>query len=136
MVGPDDLVTRLFKERLHLADENRIVFARRGKAKRNVALRAAIQLAKQEFEARWKKGIDRPTTVSSSVPSETTCLQVADYFLWALQRLVERREDRYFAVMSDQYRLILDRDDYRHTRYGAYYTSKNRLTLEKLMPVL
>lgn len=132
----DDLVTRLFKERLHIADENHIVFARRGKSDRNIALRQAIELAKTEFEARWQKGIDRPTTVSSSTPSETTCLQIADYYLWALQRMVERQEDRYFALLSKSYRLVLDRDDTRRNGYGEYYTSRNPLSLEKLMPVL
>ena len=132
----DDLVTRLFKERLHLADENHIVFARRGKSDRNVALRMAIELAKREFEARWRKGIDRPTTVSSSTPSEETCLQIADYYLWALQRMVERREDRFFNVVAGNFRLILDRDDERRNGYGEYYNARNPVSLEKLMPVL
>lgn len=131
----DELVTRLFKERLHLAEQNHIVFARRGKSDRNLALEKAIRLAKREFESRWRKGIDRPTTVSSSVPSETTCLQAIDYCLWALQRMVERREERFFALLRDKFRLVLDRDDDRRNGYGEYYTSKNPLTLERLMPV-
>ncbi len=131
-----DLVKRLFEERLHLADENHIVFARRGKSTRNVALSYAIGQAKARFEAKWKKGIDRPTTIGSSTPTEATCLQVIDYYLWALQRMVERREDRYFALLAPNYRLVLDRDDVRTAPYGAYYSSKNPLTLEKLMPVL
>jgi hypothetical protein len=132
----DDLVTRLFKERLHQADRNHIIFARRGKADRNVALNGAIQRAKREFDARWRKGIDRPTTISSSVPSETICLQAVDYCLWSLQRMVERREERYFGLLRDKFRLILDRDDDRRFGYGEYYTSRNPLTLERLMPVI
>jgi hypothetical protein len=131
----DDLVTRLFKERLHQAERNHIIFARRGKADRNIALNDAIQRAKRDFDARWRKGIDRPTTVASSVPSETTCLQAVDYCLWALQRMVERREERYFALLQDKFRLVLDRDDDRRHGYGEYYTSRNPLTLERLMPV-
>lgn len=131
----DDLVTRLFKERLHQAERNHIIFARRGKADRNAALNAAIQRAKRDFDVRWNKGIDRPTTVSSSVPSETGCLQAIDYCLWAIQRMVERREERYFALLRDKFRLVLDRDDDRRHGYGEYYTSRNPLTLERLMPV-
>jgi len=131
----DDLVTLLFKERLHLAERNHIIFARRGKADRNLALNEAIQAAKRDFDARWRKGIDRPTTVSSSVPTEISCLQAIDYCLWALQRMVERREDRYFALLRDKFRLVLDRDDDRRHGYGEYYTSRNPLTLERLMPV-
>ena len=132
----DDLVTRLFKERLHQAEQNHIIFARRGKSDRNVALNDAIRLAKRDFDARWRKGIDRPTTVSSSVPSKTTCLQAIDYCLWALQRMVERREERFFALLQDKFRLVLDRDDERRHGYGEYYTSRNVLTLERLMPVI
>jgi uncharacterized protein DUF3800 len=132
----DELVTEIFKNRLHLAARNHIVFARRGKADRNIAITNAIALAKAKFEMRWKKGIDRPTTISSSTPSETVGLQVADYYLWALQRFVERREDRFFNYLRDAFRLVLDRDDMRREGYGEYYTaSKNPLTLEKMMPV-
>jgi hypothetical protein len=79
--------------------------------------------------------IDRPTTITSSTPSETACLQVVDYFLWALQRMVERREDRFFALLAAKYRLVIDRDDDRRFGYGEYYNAKYPLTLEKLMPV-
>jgi hypothetical protein len=132
----EDLVTSIFKDRLHLAEENRIVFARRGKADRNIALTKAIELAKWRFEMRWRKGIDRPTIITSSTPSETSGLQVVDYFLWALQRLLERGEDRYLAYLAPAYRLVIDRDDTRRRQYGEYYTaSSNPLTREKLMPV-
>ena len=65
----DDLIARVFIDRLHLAAENRIVFARRGKATRDDALNAAIRQAKQKFDAKWGKGLDRPTRISSSTPS-------------------------------------------------------------------
>ena len=132
----DDLVTSIFQNRIHLADENRIVFARRGKADRNVALTGAIELAKQRFDAKWRKGINRPTQISSSTPSETVGLQVVDYYLWALQRLLEKRESRYFNYLSTSFRLVVDRDDTRRSGYGEYYTaSRNPLTAERLMPV-
>lgn len=132
----DELVSGLFKDRLHLADENRIVFARRGKSERTVALEAAIREAKRKFEVRWQKGVDRPTTIRSSTPSQTVGLQVIDYFLWALQRLIERGEDRFFALLASKYRLIIDRDDDRKDGFGSYYTSRNPLTLERMLPVL
>lgn len=132
----DQLVMEVFKNRLHLADANRIVFARRGQSNRNVALNAAIRHAKEEFYEKWKQYPDKPTSISSSVPSETPGLQVADYSLWALQRMVEKREERYFAYIADKFRLIVDRDDRRRHGYGEYYGQRNPLTLERLMPVL
>jgi hypothetical protein len=132
----DDLVMKVFKDRLHKADINHIVFARRGQSNRNVALHAAIRRAKEEFYDQFKQYPDKPTSISSSVPSEEPCLQVVDYCLWALQRMIEKREDRFFEFIADKFRLVVDRDDRRRFGYGEYYTARNRLTLERLMPVL
>ena len=60
------------------------------------------------------------------------CLQAADYFLWALQRLYERGEDRYLGVLWDRFRLVVDIDDTRGTEYGAYYTQKRPLNAAAL----
>lgn len=132
----DELVTSIFTNRLHLAAHTRIVFARRGKADRNIALAGAIDLAKAKFERRWRKGANHPTAISSSTPSEHAGLQAVDYYLWSLQRLLERGEDRYFEYLRPAFRLIVDRDDDRKRGYGEYYNaSSNPLTLERLMPV-
>jgi hypothetical protein len=132
----DQLVTTVFTDRLHLAAQTHIVFARRGKADRNVALAGAIALAKAKFQRKGRKGIDRPVAVSSSTPSEVVCLQAVDYYLWALQRLLERGEGRYLAYLAPAFRLVVDRDDTRRHGYGEYYTaSGNPLTPERLMPV-
>lgn len=132
----DDLVTNVFKDRLHLADANHVVFARRGQSDRNTALSEALRRAKEGFNHKWKRGPDKPTSVASSVPSETPGLQMVDYCLWALQRMVERREDRYYNLIADKFRLVLDRDDCRKNAFGVYYTRRAPLSLEQLMPVL
>ena len=62
-------------------------------------------------------------------------LEVTDYLLWALQRLVERREDRYFGAVASHFRLIMDLDDIRRKGYGEWYSDNNPLSLEKLMPI-
>lgn len=132
----DELVTSIFTNRLHLGEHTHIVFARRGKADRNVALAGAIELAKAKFERTWREGVDRPTSISSSTPSETACLQVIDYYLWALQRLLERGEARYVDYLAPAFRLVVDRDDTRRQGHGEYYTaSTNPLTPERMMPV-
>jgi hypothetical protein len=131
----DDLVKRIFKNELHKGDENRIVFARRGKSHRQSALTAAIDRAKSNFERTY--GIDsrRPVRLKSDVPSNSPGLQVVDYYLWALQRLYERGEDRFFRLLSDDYRLIMDLDDKRNKMYGEWYTDTNPLEAQKIKPV-
>ncbi|MBN1346049.1 MAG: DUF3800 domain-containing protein [Phycisphaerae bacterium] len=130
----DDLVKRLFKNLLHKADENQVLFARRGKSDRQEALGAAVASAKHNFEAKWGIASDRPTLIRSGYPSESAGLQVIDYYLWALQRLYERREDRFFRLLADQYRLIMDLDDTRTKAYGQWYSDSNRLELKKIKP--
>lgn len=131
----DQLVTLIFENRLHQANRNRILFARRGKSDRNAALTSAIELSKLKFERKWRKGIDRPTTISSAYPSESPGLQVVDYYLWALQRKVEQGEGRFFELLRQQFKLIIDVDDTRRQPYGEYYSSSYPLTQERMMPV-
>ncbi|MFN6526525.1 DUF3800 domain-containing protein [Nostoc sp. ChiSLP03a] len=84
----DDLVKRLFKDRLHKASANHIVFARRGKTAREEALQQAINQAKKNFETKWQICCDSQTIIKPAYPSEFAGLQVVDYYLCALQRLL------------------------------------------------
>lgn len=127
----DDLVKRLFRNVLHKADENAIFFAWRGKTDRGQALRAAIGKAKANFEATFGRPSRKPTTIESAYPSQCPGLQVIDYYLWALQRLYERGEDRYYELLRPGYRLIMDLDDKRSKPYGEWYSDSNPLTLRK-----
>lgn len=131
----DDLVKRLFKNLLHRGESHEVCFARRGKGDRQAALTAALQRAKQNFRSQWAAGADPPFTIRASVPSADAGLQVVDYYLWALQRLIERDEDRYFASVADQFSLIMDLDDTRTVGYGKWYTAKDPLTREKKQPL-
>jgi len=130
----DSLIARLFRNLLHKADENRIVFAYRGKAAQKESLAQAILKGKQNFTARWGEFYDKPTTITSGFPSEHAGLQIADYYLWALQRLYEVGEERFFASVARDYRLIMDIDDTRRKPYGEWYSDSNPLTPEKIQP--
>lgn len=131
----EKLVENVFQNRLHLASATRITFSRRGKSERAGALSRSIANAKARFDRKWKKGIDRPTEILSGRPHEHGGLQIVDYLLWALQRFVEKGESRFFEYLSDRFSLIVDEDDVRRNGWGEYYSAKNPLTREKLLPV-
>jgi hypothetical protein len=131
----DELVKRLFKNLLHRGSSHLVCFARRGKSDRQDALTAALQRAKQNFRQQWKTDADPPFAIRASVPSADTGLQIVDYYLWALQRLMERDEDRYFASVADQFSLIMDLDDKRQKPYGRWYSTRDPLTLAKKKPL-
>ena len=125
----DYLVRRLFKDRLHKDDEYQICFARRGKADRTAALLAALQAARSRFSQQWGIISRAPTHVMPATPERCPGLQVADYYLWALQRLYERNEERYVALLWSSFSLVHDLDDTREAQYGVYYSKKRPLTL-------
>lgn len=128
----DTLVSRLFRDRLHKADHHEVVFAHRGHKDRTESLRAALDKARANFAQKW--GIQGTGTINvqAAYPRHHGGLQAVDYFLWALQRLYERREDRYWEVVRSQARLIMDLDDLRNARYGTWYSNRTPLTLEAL----
>jgi hypothetical protein len=128
----DHLVRRLFKSMLHKDDAYNIYFAKRGKADRTTALQFALETTRQRFRERWGVASTATIRVIATTPPNEPGLQVADYFLWALQRLYERSEDRYVAYLWPQFHLVQDVDDTRQTRYGVYYTQKRPLTAAAL----
>ena len=125
----DFLVSQLFRQLRQMADETEICFARRGTKPRNDALERALEEAATLFEGRF--GFRHPgrQTVVSSTPAETACLQAVDYFLWALQRFYERKEDRFLELIWPQVSEINDLDIVHERRTGALFTQKRPLTL-------
>ena len=65
-------------------------------------------------------------------PTDEPALQAVDYFLWALQRTFEKREDRYLELLWPKCSLIIDVDDTRVAEYGTYYTRQKPLTAAAL----
>jgi len=128
----DRCVSRLFKERLHKEDSYVIQFSRRGNRSRTEALQNAIEQARTNLRKSWDIEATSPIEIVAAKPAEAGGLQAVDYFLWALQRLYVRGEDRYWEYVADKASLVHDVDDIRENGYGAYYTKKNPLKKEKL----
>ena len=123
----DYLVRRLFRERLHKYDDYRVHFARRGKADRTAALRKALEAARRGFAEQHGVNTDASIEVIPCWPARCPGVQVADYFLWALQRLYERGEERFVELLWRAFRLVHDMDDTREARYGVCYTQEKPL---------
>ena len=128
----DFLVRRLFKTLLHKHEIYNVCFARRGQSSRTEAVRKALQTAKQRFDE--QHGVTTESKLNLYAWCSWQCpeLQAVDYFLWALQRLYEKREDRYVVHLWEKFRLVADIDDTRNRRYGEYYTKKKPLSLAAL----
>ncbi len=128
---PDELydhaVRRLFKERLHKQDGYTIRFAIRGNCHRTAAFQTALESARNRFAREHGIPITSKLDVKACRPTDEPALQAVDYFLWALQRTFEKREDRYLELLWPQCSLVVDVDDTRKAEYGAYYTKQKPL---------
>lgn len=124
----DDLVGRLFRDKLHKGDKIHIHFSIRGSKPRTDAFAVSLERARRNFARKWGDKDMPPTEIIPSIPATYAGLQAADYFLWALQRFYERKEDRFLKLMWPRLRLVMDIDDKRENRCGAWYTQNKPLT--------
>ncbi len=132
---PDELydltVRRLVESHLHLDGEVRLCFARRGTAHRSAALQEALNRARADFDAAHQPPSATRFVVTVSTPDKAPGLQAADYFLWALQRLFERGEDRYVEYLWPAFRLVRDLDDLSESVDGLTYTQRRPLRAKR-----
>ncbi len=127
-----NLAPRLFNGLLHRQDVYNVFFARRVKSDQTVALRTALESVQTQFQSKRKTSEAATLNVTVCLSHERAELQAVDYFLWALQRFYERREDRYVELLWPAFRLVHDVDDTRESQHGAEYTQKRPLTLAAL----
>ncbi len=128
----DSLIEHVFKERLHQSRGYDIVFSKRGKSDRTDALCQALKTAQSRFIPQQHIISHISLNITVATPKEQAGLQAVDYFIWALQRLYERGEDRYLIYLWEAFGLVHDIDDTREAGYGVYYTQKKPLTATSL----
>lgn len=130
----DDLITKLFENNLHKADKISIYFSRRGSKSRQKPLDEAIRKAKLTFEQKWQKEISSELTILTQTPKGEPCLQIIDYLNWAIFRLYEKQEERYFKFIEEKISLLIDIYDFK--KYPKnYYSKSNKFSLEKSSPL-
>jgi hypothetical protein len=130
-----DTISRASKNLLHHADEVRVVVANRGNSTRNAPLLKCLQDSRDKFNRRWDTDHKQPIRITIGSPSDHAGLQVADYLLWAVQRLYSAGEDRFFNAVSETFSLVHDIDDTRSKNYGVFYTARNPLRLDTVLPL-
>lgn len=126
----DSLVSHLFRWGFHQGDHFRIRFARRGKSDRTAALTTALSHARTIYEQHFGITGRASVEIIPSRPKDSGGLQAVDYFLWALQRLYEHDDDRYWEFVRSKAAVVYDMDDRRKNPFGVYYRGENPLTKE------
>jgi hypothetical protein len=128
----DVLMQWLFSKFQGEANRYEIYVAKRGNRERNEAIQKALRNAEQALEQKYgvpHRWVESQSITTIADPKQTVCLQAVDYFLWAVQRFYELREDRFFNLLKPQVVEIHDLD-FSET-VGTLFTKQNPLTLSK-----
>lgn len=127
----DDLISKLFENKLHLAKHNEIFFAVRGNKTRQIPLEQAIAKAISTFEGKWKKKVDSTFKINPQSPSGEPCLQVIDYMNWAIQRAFIKQDMRFYKFVEDKIKYLVD--IYDNDKYPKnFYHSRNKFDVTKI----
>ncbi|MDO8471871.1 MAG: hypothetical protein Q7S64_01800 [bacterium] len=130
----DDLIVKLFQNKLHVTKENQIYFAVRGNTTRQEFLTNAIQTAILSFEKKWATTIDSVIKVQAQTMTGEPCLQVADYMNWAVQRAFIRGDIRFLDFVRNRISCLVDVYDFANYPHN-FYTSKNSFDVNKISPL-
>jgi len=130
----DEMIIKLFQNKLHKTKKNKIYFAIRGNKKRQIPLEEAINTAKLSFEKKWDKEVDSDCEIIPQSPIGEPCLQVTDYMNWAIYRAFTKAEERYFNYVKEKVSLIVDIYDFK--KYpNNFYNKRNKFTVKKISPL-
>lgn len=130
----NDLIVKLFENKLHLAKKNIIYFSTRGNKLRQRPLEQAIESAISQFETKWNVKIDRDYRIFPQTPSAEPCLQITDYMNWAVQRAFIKGEDRFYKFIENKVSFLCDIFDL--DKYPKnYYNQRNKFDLNKISPL-
>lgn len=130
----DDIVSKLFENKLHVASENKIYYAVRGNRLRQEPLEKAIMQAKSKFETKKNTKTETSITVQAQTPNGEPCLQVIDYVNWAIQRAYLRKEVRFLSVIESKLKYLVD--IYDTDKYpNNFYSRGNKFDINKISPL-
>lgn len=134
-----DLLSHLLKNKLSKHEKLVMHISERGKSTKNHNLELAFLKAKQRYSKK-DIGIETRTKVVFNVnyPTKDPLLNLADYCCWAVQRVFERGETRYYNYIKDKISLVVDLYDVaNYTNSKNYYDKKkNPLTIDnKISPL-
>jgi hypothetical protein len=132
-----DLLSHLIKRRVKRAGKLVLNVAARGSSTREKVLLNALALARLRAGKRWDQADFKANVVFNiQTPLTEPLLTVADYLCWAVQRVFETGETRFYDYLHDKIRLVVDLyDAANYDGHRNYYDRKRPLTsANKLSP--
>ncbi|MGB6221467.1 hypothetical protein [Haloferula sp.] len=125
-----DILSHLIKRRLKRPQRMILNIAERGSSTRARILDQALEKAVGRASKRWESDeLKGEVVFNVQTPSREPLLAVPDYLGWAIQRVFERGQTRYYDYLQDRIRLVVDLyDASRYQGSRNYYDRRNPLT--------
>lgn len=130
-----DLLSNLLKNKFTAMNKMVLNIAERGSSTNNKNLEKAINTAKSIF---IENNLDKEilTNINFNIQNHTSepILNIADYFCWAIQRVFERGETRYYDFISDKITSVIDiYEGLKFTKSQIIFSQTNNLTKENMI---
>lgn len=130
----DDLIAKLFENKLHKSDKSTIYFATRGNKTRQKPLEEAIEKATLTFEKKWGIKANGQIEILPQSPVGEPCLQIVDYMNWAVQRAFIKQETRFYKLVEDKISYLVDIYDFDNYPRN-FFSRKKKLDITKISPL-
>jgi len=130
-----DLLSHLLKNKFRKYHTLVLNIATRKKCTTHSNLQSGLTIALTRANAKNPCAENGCTVVFNiQEPTNEPLLNIADYFCWAVQRVFEKGEIRYYDFIQDKISLVVDLYDKEKFKGSKnYYTKRNKLTKENLV---
>ncbi len=127
-----DVLSHLIKSRLKQPRRLVLNIAERGSSTRAKVLEEAQTKAIGRAGKQWAAGeLKSEVVFNVQTPLREPLLTVPDYFGWAVQRVFEKGQTRYYDYLRDKIRVVVDLyDSAKYEGNKNYYDRKNPLTAQ------
>jgi len=125
-----DLLSHLLKDKLQKQGRLVLNIAEKGSSTSIQNLEKGLSKAQERFIKKFPNSAQSiKITFNVQRFNKEPLLAISDYFCWAIQRVFEKGECRYYDYMNEKISLVVDLYDQENYSKGKnYYTPKNPLT--------
>ncbi len=126
-----DLLSHLLHDKLNEHPRLVLNLAERKKCTTHQNLAKGLERALSSAKSKnFGVKLDCKVVFNVQQPTTEPLLNLADYFCWAIQRVFERGEMRYYNFIKDKIRLIHDIYDFEKGKIGEIYGQERPLTIQ------
>lgn len=128
-----DLLSHLLKNKFTKYEKMILNISERGRSTKHNNLDLALKKAKQRFlEKNEISKIKTNVLFEVQNPTREPLLNLADYLCWAIQRVFEKGEIRYYNFIKEKISLVIDLYDEENIKeWKNHYDNKNNPLTEK-----